>query len=374
MLEIVKNLGFQSLIGQGCMGLGGEFTRDYSKEKEQIAAISLGIELGSTFLDTAEVYSDGLSEEIIGKIARGRRESLFISTKFSPENSSFKAVLKAADRSLRRLGTDYIDLYQPHWPNPNVSLEETFEALNLLQSKGKIRNIGVSNFSKKEMISTEANLEQSSLLSNQVEYNLYDIIIEKDILHYCKKNGVFIIAYSPLDKGRSASLDKRHEILTEMAHKYEKTTSQIALNWLISQGSVIVIPKATNPMHVRENATAGSFQIEIADLEIIGKVCSAQPKLISTRNIKVSLDGEGNRSVYQTIGEAINNELGLSPSPIELAEDIVNGEPVKPVRVRPLKESEDGVEFELIEGRLRYWAWVIAFNWEKDIPVYVRYD
>ncbi len=365
---------FKSKIGQGCMGLGGEFTRDYSYEKEQIAAILLGIELGSTFLDTAEIYSDGLSEELIGKIARGRRESLFISTKFSPENSSFKAVLDAADRSLKRLGTDYIDLYQPHWPNPNVPIEETFEALNLLQSKGKIRNIGVSNFSKKEMVSTEANLVQSSLFSNQVEYNLFDRFIEGDILPYCKKNGIYIIAYSPLDKGRSATFDKRLEVLNEMAQKYEKTASQIALNWLISQGPVIVIPKSTNLIHVKENATAGSFQLDIADLEIIGKVCSAQPKLISTRNIKVSLEGEGNRSVYQTIDEAINNDLGLSPSPIELAKDIVNGEPVKPVRVRPLKEPQENIEFELIEGRLRYWAWVIAYNWEKDIPVYVRYE
>jgi diketogulonate reductase-like aldo/keto reductase len=365
---------FKSKIGQGCMGLGGEFTRDYSNEKEQIAAISLGIELGLTFLDTAEVYGDGLSEEMIGKIARGQRESIFISTKFSPENSSFRSVLDAADRSLKRLGTDYIDLYQPHWPNPNVAIEETFEALNLLQIKGKIRNIGVSNFSKKEMISTEVNFIQGSLFSNQVEYNLFDRFIENDILPYCEKNGVYVIAYSPLDKGRSASFDKRHEILNEMANKYEKTTSQIALNWLISRGSVIVIPKSSNPIHIRENAAAGNFQLEVSDLEKIGEVCSAQPILISPRSIKVSLKGEGNRLVYQTIEEAIKNDLGLSPSPIELAEDIVNGEPVKPVRVKPLKESIDGIDFELIEGRLRYWAWVIAFKWEKDIPVYVRYD
>lgn len=363
-----------SKIGQGCMGVGGEFSRDYSKEKEQIVAISVGIDLGMTFLDTAEVYGDGLSEEIIGKVANGKRESLFISTKFSPENSSYNEVLKAADRSLSRLKTDYIDLYQPHWPNPKVPIEETFAALNLLQTKGKIRNIGVSNFSKKEMIAAQENCSNGNLFGNQVEYNLFDRFIENNLLPFCKANGSFVIAYSPLDKGRSANLDQRNNTLTKIANKYNKSTSQIALNWLISQGSVIVIPKSTNPLHIKENALAGSFQIDIADLELISEVCSSQPQLVSPRKIKVSLEGEGNRSVYQTVEEAKMNILGLSPSPIQLAEDIANEEPIKPVRVKPSKNTNGGFDFELIEGRLRYWAWVIAFNWEKEIPVYVRYD
>jgi len=356
------------------MGIGGEFTRDYSRVDEQLEAISLGIELGMVILDTAEVYSAGLSEEIIGKAVKGKRDSVFISTKFSPENATYDEVLKAADRSLFRMKTDYIDLYQPHWPNQNVPIVETMSALKELQDQGKILHIGVSNFSLKEMISAQACLPGQTVFSNQVEYNLFDRYIENDILPFCKNNSSYVMAYSPLDKGRSAKIDKRIEVLSKIAEKYEKTSSQVALNWLMSQGPVIVIPKSTNPVHIRLNASAGSFQLEAEDIKVIDKVCSALPEMISPKRIRVSLEGEGNRPVYQTIEEALKNELELSPSPSQLADDILSEEPIKPVRVRRLANSGSGFDFELIEGRLRYWAWVIAFKWEKEIACYVRYD
>ena len=374
MIKGLASKTFNSRIGQGCMGVGGEFTRDYSRVDEQLEAVSLGIELGMTILDTAEVYSDGLSEEIIGKAVKGKRDSVFISTKFSPENATYHEVLKAADRSLFRMKTDYIDLYQPHWPNPNVPIVETMRALKELQDQGKILHIGVSNFSLKEMISAQACLPGQTVFSNQVEYNLFDRYIEDDILPFCKNNSSYVMAYSPLDKGRSAKIDKRIEVLSKIAEKYEKTSSQVALNWLMSQGPVIVIPKSTNPVHIRLNASAGSFQLEAEDIKVIDKVCSALPEMISPKRIRVSLEGEGNRPVYQTIEEALKNELELSPSPSQLADDILSEEPIKPVRVRRLANSGSGFDFELIEGRLRYWAWVIAFKWEKEIACYVRYD
>ena len=374
MIKGLASKTFNSRIGQGCMGIGGEFTRDYSRVDEQLEAVSLGIELGMTILDTAEVYSAGLSEEIIGKAVKGKRDSVFISTKFSPENATYHEVLKAADRSLFRMKTDYIDLYQPHWPNPNVPIVETMRALKELQDQGKILHIGVSNFSLKEMISAQACLPGQTVFSNQVEYNLFDRYIENDVLPFCKNNSSYVMAYSPLDKGRSAKIDKRIEVLSKIAEKYEKTSSQVALNWLMSQGPVIVIPKSTNPVHIRLNASAGSFQLEAEDIKVIDKVCSALPEMISPKRIRVSLEGEGNRPVYQTIEEALKNELELSPSPSQLADDILSEEPIKPVRVRRLANSGSGFDFELIEGRLRYWAWVIAFKWEKEIACYVRYD
>lgn len=374
MIKGLASKTFNSRIGQGCMGVGGEFTRDYSRVDEQLEAVSLGIELGMTILDTAEVYSAGLSEEIIGRAVKGKRDSVFISTKFSPENATYHEVLKAADRSLFRMKTDYIDLYQPHWPNPNVPIVETMRALKELQDQGKILHIGVSNFSLKEMISAQACLPGQTVFSNQVEYNLFDRYIENDILPFCKNNSSYVMAYSPLDKGRSAKIDKRIEVLSKIAEKYEKTSSQVALNWLMSQGPVIVIPKSTNPVHIRLNASAGSFQLEAEDIKVIDKVCSALPEMISPKRIRVSLEGEGNRPVYQTIEEALKNELELSPSPSQLADDILSEEPIKPVRVRRLANSGSGFDFELIEGRLRYWAWVIAFKWEKEIACYVRYD
>ena len=363
-----------SLIGQGCMGIGGEFERDDTQQVEHVRALQYGIELGLNFLDTAEIYSDGYSEELVGRAVKGKRHGVFISTKFSPENSSYEGVLKAAEGSLRRLNTDYIDLYQAHWPNPKISVAETMEAMEKLIADGKIRQIGLSNFSKREMVAAQNHLETNRIFSNQLEYNLFDRFIEQEIAPHCLSENAYVIAYSPLDKGRTTDGDERRKLLFELGAKYEKTPSQIALNWIISQKSVLAIPKSTNLKHIRENAEAANFLLAPDDKAAIDRVCTAEPVFISPQAIRVSVSGEGRRSVYQTIEEARLNHLNLSPSPTELAEFIRLGELTKPVRVIPTKDTDGGIEYDLVEGRLRYWAWVLAFNGEKAVPAYVRYD
>jgi diketogulonate reductase-like aldo/keto reductase len=363
-----------SKIGQGCMGIGGEFDRDETQQLNHVRALQYGIDMGLNFLDTAEVYSDGYSEELVGRAVKGRRESVFISTKFSPENSSYEGVIKAAEGSLRRLNTDYIDLYQAHWPNPKIPVAETMAAMEKLVSDGKIRQIGLSNFSKREMVAAQAHLETNRIFSNQLEYNLFDRFIEQEIAPHCLSENSHIIAYSPLDKGRTTDGDERRRFLFDMALKYEKTPSQIALNWIISRKSFLAIPKSTNLKHIRENAEAADFLLSDDDREAIDRICTAEPLLIPPHTIRVSVSGEGGRSVYQTIEEARLNLLKLSPSPTELAEFIRLGEPTKPVRVIPTKNPDGNIEYDLIEGRLRYWAWVLAFNGEKAVPAYVRYD
>jgi len=363
-----------SLIGQGCMGIGGEFERDNTRQLDHVRALQYGIDLGLNFLDTAEIYSDGYSEELVGRAVRGKRDSVFISTKFSPENSSYEGVLKAAEGSLRRLNTDYIDLYQAHWPNPKISVAETMAAMEKLLVDGKIRQIGLSNFSKREMVAAQSHLMTSKIFSNQLEYNLFDRFIEQEIMPHCLSENAYVIAYSPLDKGRTTDGDERRKLLLEIGVKYQKTPSQIALNWIISRKSVLAIPKSTNLKHIRENAEAAGFLLSDDDRDAIDRVCTAEPILILPHTIRVSVSGEGGRSVYQTIEEARRNHLNLSPSPTELAEFIRLGEPTKPVRVIPAKDTDGSIEYDLIEGRLRYWAWVLAFNGEKAVPAYVRYD
>ena len=188
-------------LGQGCMGIGGEFTREVNNDVDYISALRLGVDLGLTFLDTAEVYGGGHSEELIGRAIRGIRSKVFIASKFSPENSSYKNVLEAAERSLTRLKTEYLDLYQVHWPNPKIPVCETMAALEKLVQDGKILNIGVSNFSKLQMIEAQQCLVTTKIISNQVEYNLFDRFIENDIYPHCMSNNSTLIAYSPLEKG-----------------------------------------------------------------------------------------------------------------------------------------------------------------------------
>jgi len=361
-----------SLIGQGCMGIGGEFSKDPSQQETHRAALELGIELGMTFLDTAEVYAAGYSEEIVGKVALGKRDKLFIATKFSPENHGYNQVIKAAEHSLNRLQTDYIDLYQIHWPNPTVAIDETIRAMEDLVDSGKVRYIGLCNFSKREMSAAQSALGKHKIISNQVEYNLFDRFIESSILPYCQAEEAIVIAYSPLDKGRTADGDARRKLLADLAIKYERTPSQIALNWLTSQPSVVVIPKSVNLQHIRQNAASVDFELDAEDKALIDRICSSEPDWVNPDHICVSLEGEGNRKVYQTREEALANALGMSPSPLELAEFIREGEPIKPVRLIPSKNPSGRFSYDLIEGRLRYWAWVIAFDGKEPVPSYIR--
>lgn len=360
-------------IGQGCMGIGGQIQVQKVDEQEQIHAIRFGIEKGLSLLDTAEVYAGGYSELIIGKAIHGIRDKVFLATKFSPENSGYKEVIAAAEGSLRRLGTDYIDLYQAHWPNPSIPISETMSALAELVSTGKVKNIGLSNFSKREMIAAQQILPSIKLYSNQLEYNLFDRFVEHEILPHCKLTNSLLIAYSPLDRGRNGSSHPSNELLNELSKKYERTNSQISLNWLVSRGNVVPIPKATNSKHIEENASSLDFQISFEDLELINKAFDSNPQLIPTNEINVSATGEGDRKVYQSRSEAIENNLNLSPSPLELAEFIRSGELAKPVRLVMRKDDAKGLKYDLVEGRLRYWAWVLAFNGEKPVPAYVRY-
>lgn len=366
-----KQLGSSSIrisaIGQGCGGIGGFDETDKTNDSAEVAGLKLGIDLGMTFIDTAPVYGKGHSEELVGYATKGIRDRVFIATKVSPENNHYAGVLRSAEESLRRLATDYIDLYQVHWPNPVIPIEETMRAMCKLVQDGKIRQVGVSNFSVPETRIARSSLEGAEIVSNQVEYNLFDRFIERQILPYCTKENITVIAYSPLDKGRFGRGDTT---LLEIADRYRKTPSQVVLNWLIRQPQVVVIPKASNPKHIRDNSVAGDFDISDHDAERINEIFSPTPALVPIDQISVSVHGEGNRKVYQTLEQALRNELNFAPSPKELAADILNGEPIKPVRL--VKGKSDAGKYDLIEGRIRYWAWVIAHGGKRPIPALIR--
>ncbi len=359
-------------IGQGCMGIGGYLSRDSLQDNNQIKALRLGIELGMSFIDTAETYGKGHSEELVGRAIEGVRDKVFVATKVSPEHFSYDALLQSAEGSLRRLKTDYIDLYQVHWPNPKVLINETMRAMERLVRKGKIRYVGVSNFSLKGLKEAQAAISEDEVVSVQVEYNLLDRTIENSILPYCQSEGITTIAYSPLDQGRIASGKERIERLKMIAGKYNRTMAQVALNWLISHLSVIAIPKATNLDHVKENASSADFELSNEDFEEISKIFTQECVYVSTDRIRVIVGGQGNRQVYHTIEEAIENKLGFVPSPAGLAQDIQKGEVLKPVRVIRSTDETGKYDYDLIEGRIRYWAWVIAYSGEKPIAGYIH--
>lgn len=227
-----------------------------------------GIELGAVLLDTAEIYG---TEEMVGAAIRDRRDRVFVATKVAGNHLSHDEVLRAAEGSLQRLGTAIIDLYQIHWPNPAVPIGETMRAMETLVDRRMVRYIGVSQFSTAELRTAQAAMNHYPIVSNQVRYNLNSRRIEMSLLDYCQKHEVTVIAYTPLDDGRLASLpkgrDRRMRVLAAVAAQTNKTLSQVALNWCISHPSVIAIPKSNSVTRTKENCQASGWRLTPDQIE-----------------------------------------------------------------------------------------------------------
>ncbi len=255
------------VLGLGTWGIGGFNSSHFGGDEEAVRALRLGLELEMRFIDTAEMYARGHSEEVVAKAVARDRESVFIATKVSAENLSHERVLRSCDSSLKRLKTSYIDLYQVHWPNSSIPIAETMRAMERLVAEGKVRHVGVSNFSVKETREAQEALSKTNLVSNQVEYSLLDRSIESDLLPFAAKEHLTIIAYSPVARGQipEGGRDRRWQVLEDIASKYGKTEAQVALNWLIVKDPVVAIPKAIRLHHVRENAEAAGWKLSNED-------------------------------------------------------------------------------------------------------------
>ena len=227
----------------------------------RIDAIKAGLAGGINLVDTAEVYN---SEGFVGEAMGGqKREDIFVATKVTPTHLGYNSVFKALERSLGRLRTSYVDLYQIHRPRPLMPLAETMRAMEELLDQGKIRGIGVSNFSLMQLIDANSFLKKAQLTSTQMEYSLAHRDIEKDILPYCRENGIAVLAYRPLGHGRLAAENTK---LKRFCEKYAKTPAQIALKWLCSQPNVFPIPRASTVSHVNEDLGASGWRMDEDDL------------------------------------------------------------------------------------------------------------
>jgi diketogulonate reductase-like aldo/keto reductase len=249
------------VLGQGTWMLG----EDGSQRKSEIAALRLGLDLGITLIDTAEMYGEGGAEEVVGEAITGRREEVFLVTKVYPHNATRQGAIDACARSLKRLKTDYIDLYLLHWRG-DVPLSDTLEAFEQLKRNGDIRDHGVSNFDVADMEEWITLPGGSETVTNQVLYNLLYRGIEWDLLSWCRERRIPIMAYSPI--GNDAATQKRllgHPSIRAIALRHEVTPAQIALAWLLRSPDIVVIPKAVQPEHIRENRAALELQLTIFD-------------------------------------------------------------------------------------------------------------
>ncbi len=227
----------------------------------EIAALRAGIELGMTLIDTAEMYGDGRSESLVGEAIAGLRDQVFLVTKVLPSNASRKGAIRACEASLKRLKADHVDLYLLHWSSSHP-LEETVRGFEDLLAAGKIRSWGVSNLDVKEMTRLVALPGGKACAANQVLYNLSRRGIEHDLLPWCLKRGIPIMAYSPLEQGRLMG----NKVLKQVAQRLGPTPAQVALAWVLRQAGMVAIPKAGTVAHVRENRKALDLRLGVQDL------------------------------------------------------------------------------------------------------------
>ena len=251
------------IIGQGTWQMGEDPTR----HKEEVAALRLGIDLGMTLIDTAEMYAEGGAEHVVGEAISGQRDKVFLVSKVYPHNASRQGIPQACERSLDRLKPDHIDLYLLHWRG-QYPLAETVGAFERLRESGKIGRWGVSNFDVDDLLE----LNTPVCATNQVLYNLEQRGIEFDLLPWCQQHKMPVMAYCPIDQGGKMLANAT---LNQVATRHGVTPAQVSLAWLLRQDGVIAIPKAVRPEHVRLNAQAAQLQLEAGDLEALDQAFHA---------------------------------------------------------------------------------------------------
>jgi myo-inositol catabolism protein IolS len=289
-----------SVIGFGAWQAGGKEWGDDFTDSSIIDAIGRSLELGVNFIDTAELYGNGHSEEVVGKaLKKFGRDNFVVATKFHGEHLRYDDLLKACDGSLARLGVDRIDVYQMHWTDPweQVPLRETMRGLRKLKRDGKVECVAVSNFAVRDLEEARGLLGDAEIVSDQVRYNLLQREVEAEVLPYCQKEGISVIAWSPLAKGvlsgkyaegnvprdpvraggklfSPANLRGAAPLLDairEVASRRGKSMAQVSLNWLLRKDGVVAIPGAKNPSQAEANAGAAGWKLSAAEIKMITK-------------------------------------------------------------------------------------------------------
>lgn len=328
-------------VGIGTAGFGGKFDSDYGDDDSCVHMIRSGVDAGLTFIDTAENYGGGHTEELVGRAIKGVRDKVFIATKVSPDHLKFYDVIGSCEGSLKRLEVDYIDLYQIHWPNPTVPLEETMDALYKLVHSGKIRYIGVSNFSTELVFKFKTHDTERRFVSCQDEYNLVNcsnsLLSEFDDLMH--------IAYSPFSFMNRILAGR--DFLEMLSNKYDMSVYQVVLNYLVVHLGLMVIPKMSSEKHLVENISSMDFRLLDSEYQMMGSIPFGFRREIDTSLIDVDI-----------LGSTV-----FCPSVEELSLIYIFGDrEIKPIKVVLCASGR----YRVVEGRVRFLAWRLAI---PSIPI-----
>jgi diketogulonate reductase-like aldo/keto reductase len=257
------------VFGFGTWQMGGRETRNYENDdRADISAIKTAIESGICHIDTAAWYAQGHTEELVGKAIKGyERSSLMITTKVAPMDLHYDDIIRSAYASLKRLGTDYIDIYVIHNPNPYIDISETMKAMDFLVSRQIARYTGLSNFNARQFKQAQES-SSNKIVCNHLHYNLkHRGPLIDGTIKYCQDNDVMIVAWRPVQKGLFS--EEKFEILEKLCNKHNKTSNQVAINWLISQDNIVTISKTRNINHLKENISAVGWKMSEEDINLL---------------------------------------------------------------------------------------------------------
>jgi aryl-alcohol dehydrogenase-like predicted oxidoreductase len=357
-----------SNIAFGTSGSGSFANYSDDKFKSKVDLFYQVFQSGINFFDTAELYGGGLAEHILGAAFREVREDVFIASKFNPTRLNKNDLMSAFEQSLQRLQTDYIDLYQFHWPNTAADYGEIFFQLNTLKRQGKIRYIGISNFSFNELLELEKNNYLKDVSFIEILFNFGWQIPLDDLIPFCRKHNITVLAYSPLGQGKLISKIQAYVEFEIKRSSLNLSTSQVLMNWLTNQENIIPVFRSSNINHVKEIVMEKDIQPMNFVLESIKN--KIQPKIIDIPLSCIKLSNIDGRQIYKSVEEAIKNEFDWIPSPESLSKRLSKYQPIEPLilnehrDVNSVHYTLDAYDF-LGENK-KFWAWIIAEGFDGN--------
>ncbi|TSC88517.1 MAG: aldo/keto reductase [Microgenomates group bacterium Gr01-1014_7] len=354
-----------SVLGLGTNGVGNFYQPNLTKVRSRQKIYKTAFENGLILFDSAELYGEGYAEFILGKTFSRKRDQIIISTKVNPDNCSSFRLRKSLKDSLKRLQTDYIDLYQVHWINPFIDLEETFITLEQFVKEGYIKHIGVCNFSPLMISQANKFLNKYKIVSNQIEFNLqsqYQML--KDFQFY-KKNNITIIGYGALNHLNSFSSPKQKQLMEFLTKKYKKTLSQLIINYLTSFKNTIQLIKTDNITHLQENIRSFDFELEKKDFEEIKTNFYYQVQFVPVKKIKIENELKIDRF------QILQNSENFIPSPLTIAQTLVKYGFFKPLKLIKKNDFFYLDSYDLQGEYKKYLAWRLIYDISSQIPAIV---
>lgn len=367
---IYKKLGSSNIrvssLGIGTNGIGNFQNNSREKTHNRQKIYQFAQDHGINLFDSAELYGQGYAEFILGKTFKKKREQIVISSKVMSDNCTHFALKRSMKDSLKRLGTDYIDLYQIHWINPFIELEETFSTLEELVLAGYVKAIGVCNFSIPMITQASKYLKRIKISSNQIELNLFNQYEVLKDLNYYQENEISIIGYGVLNHLNLNFTKKQQNFLDDLQKKYNKTLSQVLIGYFITFENTILLSRTDNIEHLKNNLNSFDFNLAPKQRQQFYKLFQFKVQNISMKKIKIPEQFKGLNNF-----DNFRNQSNLIPSPLTIAQTFVRYNYFKPLKLLQ-KNGNYYLDSYDISGELKkYLGWKLLYDFSKPIPAIV---